>query len=138
MGSYTVLADHGPVEVDAVERDGRLLVQPSAIEATLGWRVEPRGLCRGDVCVPFAGDRPGDGDAAGRMDLGDVADALRRPVLVDPDAHVVVVGASAADRREALRDRQLPDFELPDLDGVMRASTEWRGGKKLLVAFASW
>lgn len=137
MGAYTVLGDHGPVVVDVAESDGRLLVHPSAIEAAIGWRVEPQGLCRGDVCVPYAAGRPAS-IGEDQIDLHDVADVLRRPVLVDGDVCVVVVGASAMDRREALRDRQLLELELADLDGVVHASSEWRGSKKLLVAFASW
>lgn len=84
MGAYTVLGDHGPVVVDVAESDGRLLVHPSAIEAAIGWRVEPQGLCRGDVCVPYAAGRPAS-IGEDQIDLHDVADVLRRPVLVDGD-----------------------------------------------------
>ena len=140
MGRYTVITELGATDVDAVVSQGRFLVEPGVLDATLGWRVEPRGLCRGDVCVPL---QPSDAtrlgpDRDGRIDLQVVAHALARPTLLDDEARVLVVGASAADRRVALRGRQLPLFELPDLDGVIHSSSRWRGHKRLLVAFASW
>ena len=32
--------------------DGRLIVDRDALLTLTGWKVEPSGLCRGDVCVP--------------------------------------------------------------------------------------
>jgi hypothetical protein len=135
MATMTVISDDGATTVDAVAVDGQLLVAPAAITAALGWELKPEGLCRDDVCVPVLG-RLAAGDD-GRVDLLSAADVLRRPTLLDADAGVLVVGVSAADRGAALTGL-LPAFSLPDLDGVAHATTEWRGKKKLLVAFASW
>jgi peroxiredoxin len=71
-----------------------------------------------------------------RLDLGAVAEALDRPFLVDDG--VAVLGEPRAIRRLATDDLQAPSFTLPDLDGRPRSLEEWRGHKKLLVAFASW
>ena len=102
----------------------------------LGWELKPEGLCRDDVCVPVR-----DRDALVRdddLDLAAVADALDRPVVVDEEHRVVVLGVPVATRRSAVEGFRAPSFELPDLDGRMHRLEEWRGRKKLLVAFASW
>jgi hypothetical protein len=135
MAMITVISDEGATTVDAAAVDGQLLVAPAAITAALGWELKPEGLCRDDVCVPVLGRLPAGDD--GRVDLLSAADVLRRPTLLDADAGVLVIGVSAADRGAALTGL-LPAFSLPDLDGVAHATTEWRGKKKLLVAFASW
>jgi hypothetical protein len=89
------------------------------------WQLKPEGLCRDDTCVPV-------------RDHADLAGSLRRPVLADESSDTIVIGEPASARHQALSDHKLPDFELPDLDGVDRQISEWRGRKKLLVAFASW
>jgi hypothetical protein len=136
MAPLTVISDEGATETDASVEGSHVWVQPASVELVLGWEVKPEGLCRGDVCIPgtAASTRAEDG----RVDLVAVAGALHRPVLLDGEAAALVVGASASDRSQALRDKQLPRFTLPDLDGRTHDSDEWRGAKLLLVAFASW
>ena len=135
MTPMTVVSEAGPTETDAHVDGAQVWVAPDVVADALGWEVKPEGLCRGDVCVPAAASQQ---DSSGRVDLVAVAHALHRPTLVDAGAASIVVGASAVDRRDALRDKQLPEFSLPDLDGSVHHSDEWRGSKVLLVAFASW
>jgi hypothetical protein len=121
----------------AASADGdRLLIEPGALPAALGWELKPEGLCRGNVCVPLR-------DRArlligGRLDVGAVAGALGRLAVVDADAGIVAISLPKESRRAALRERNAGEFTLSDLDGVEHSLHEWRGRKKLLVAFATW
>lgn len=136
MATFTVLTEHGAAVVDGELSPGAAAVAPGVVESTLGWTVKPEGLCRGDVCVPWAaGAAPAAGAA---IDLLAVASRLGHPTLVDADAGVVVVGVSAERRRGAVDALQLPEFALPDLDGAVHPSHEWSRRKRLLVAFSSW
>ena len=131
----TVLAE-AEHSVEADVADGTALVDPEHLPDALGWELRPEGLCRGDVCVPV---RDRDSLFAGnRLDLAAVAGALDRPILVDDDEGVAVLGVPGSTRRSAVEGFRAPSFELPDLDGTLHRLEEWRGKKKLLVAFASW
>jgi hypothetical protein len=50
----------------------------------------------------------------------------------------MAVALPAEQRRQALDSLEAPPFTLPDLGGAAHQLEEWRGTKKLLVAFASW
>ena len=135
MDTFTILSDQ-PTETTASVRGDQVVIAAEALVDVLGWELKAEGLCQDDVCVPVA-DRARL-EAADGLDLTAVADALGRPTLVDADAATMVVGAPAAARQGALRDRQAPDFTLTDLDGVPRTLAGWTGKKRLLVAFSSW
>lgn len=135
MADVVIISDRVRT-VGATLDDGRVLVEPGVLPDALGWKLEPAGLCRDDVCVPvrdrsalFSGER---------LDLGAVADALGRAIVVDPAAGIAAVALPAEQRRLALDELHAPAFTLPDLDGVDHHLHEWRGVKKLLLAFASW
>jgi hypothetical protein len=121
---------------DAFFDEDRLLIDAERLPDMLGWELKPEGLCRGDTCVPVP-----DMTAllvGGQLDLGAAAAALGRLTVVDADAGFVAIAQPPEQRRRALHDLRAPSFTLPDLDGVGHALEEWRGQKKLLVAFASW
>ncbi len=130
-----VIADDETV-VEATWFDDRPVVDPSALEAVLGWNLKPEGLCRGDACVPLP-DQSALEHPEG-IDLMAAAGTLGRPTLADPDAQMVAIGVPADDRQRALVDRQAPDATLLDLDGNQRQLSEWSGTRRLLVAFSSW
>jgi hypothetical protein len=131
----TVITD----EVHAAEADvidGRVLVDPARLVDALGWELKPEGLCQGDLCVPVR-------DVAGlqvdgRLDLVAVAGALGRRAVVDADAGLLAMSLPSEQRRQALDGLQAPQFTLADLDGTGHDLEEWRGQKKLLVAFSTW
>ena len=135
MSDVTFLADEvrrAPARI----ADGRVLVEPARLKDALGWTLEAEGLCRGDVCVPvrdrsalFVDDR---------LDIERVARALGRSAVVDTEAELVAIALPTERRRQALEHLVAAPFELRDLDGAPRRLEEWRGTKKLLVAFASW
>ena len=131
----TVITD----EVATVDGDvvGTMVrVAPRVLPDAIGWELKPEGLCRDDVCVPVRNrDRLLVGDD---LDLAAVAEALGRRVVIDTDARVVAMALPSEERRRALADHVAPPFTLPDLDGHPHSLEEWRGRKKLLIAFSSW
>jgi hypothetical protein len=113
----------------------RPTIPADALEETLGWDLQPEGLCRGVICVPV------DQSALVRdegLDLGVLAGALQRPLVTDEKHAVAALGASHHDRGDTLNSLQAPDFTLPDLDGNLHSLSDQRGKKVLLVAYASW
>lgn len=122
--------------IAAIADGDRLLIDPEALPDALGWEWKPEGLCRDNVCVPVR-DRAAL-MAGEQLDIGAVAGALGRLAVVDARAGIAAVALPAEIRRSALHDHRAPQFTLPDLDGVEHDLEEWRGTKKLLVAFASW
>ncbi len=102
----------------------------------MGWTLKPEGLCRDDRCVPV-GDR-----AAllvdGRVDLAAVAGVLGRLAVVDAEAGLVAMALASEQRHQAIDGLQAPPFALADLEGSTHHLDEWRGQKKLIVAFSSW
>lgn len=132
MGTVVITDEPHPSTAEVV--DGRLLIAPEDLPGAIDWTLKPEGLCQADVCVPVR-----DRDALfvdGRLDLALVAEALDRPFLFDEG--VAVLGEPRATRRMTTDGLQAAPFELPDLDGAHHRLEEWRGRKKLLVAFASW
>ena len=111
-------------------------VRADALASSLGWRLEAQGLCRGDVCVPVR-DRAALETADG-VDLAALARVFDRPLALDVDEGVVVLGASAAERSGRLASLDAPDFALPDLAGRTHTLRDQRGKKTLLIAWASW
>lgn len=134
-GSVTVITD----DVASVEGEvvGTMVrIAPNILPAAIGWELKPEGLCRDDVCVPVRNrDRLFAGDD---LDLSAVAEALGRRIVIDTDERVAALALPSEERRRALADHVAPPFTLPDLDGTLHSLEEWRGRKKLLIAFSSW
>lgn len=132
--TLTLLHDGRSDEIPVADL-ARPTIPAEALEETLGWDLQPEGLCRGMVCVPV------DQSALVRddgLDLGVLAGALQRPLVTDEKHAVAVLGASHHERGEALASLEAPDFTLPDLDGNLHSLSDQRGKKVLLVAYASW
>ena len=119
-----------------VDGEGRVLVEPGRLPEAIGWTLKPEGLCRDEICVPVRDRRAI--EVGDRLDVAAIAGLLRQPIAVDAEAGYVAVALPAEARRSALDALHAPPFTLPDLDGRPRSLDEWRGSKRLLVAFASW
>jgi hypothetical protein len=117
--------------VNADVTDGRVSLTPQDLHDAIGWELKPQGLCRDSVCVPFR-------SRGASVELDAAAAALGRAVVVDGEAGVVALALPAEERRRAVDARSAPPFSLPDLDGTVHDLGEWRGRKKLLVAFSTW
>jgi hypothetical protein len=126
MTTWTVIDEQQP---HLLESGDTLLVDPSL----LGWQRKPEGLCRDEVCIPVPADAP-----PGAMEATALARLLQRPIVIDHDEHVAAFAAPAAERADALRSGIAPDFELPDVHGVVHRLSDFRGKKVVLYAYASW
>jgi hypothetical protein len=133
---FTVLDEGRAVTLDAAVDGERIRIAAPVLARGLGWRVEPQGLCRGDVCVPLR--EPAGLETPEGVDLAALARALDRPLALDAEEGVAALGASAAERGARLASLEAPDFALPDLAGRLHTLRDQRGKKTLLVAWASW
>ena len=133
---FTILDEQRRHEVWAHLEAGRVRLPAESLEASLGFRLEPEGFCRGSVCIPARG-RAGLVTEHG-VDLAAFAELLGRPLALDAEEGVAALAASAEDRSEHLARLEAPDFELPDLAGRRHRLSEQRGKKVLLIAYASW
>jgi len=98
-------------------------------EEATGWRLEPRGACNGDVCVPLD-DPPGE-----VVDVAAVAGRLGMPVVRDEQRGLWSVGPATVSGH-ALPTAEAPDLRLPDMDGNRFHLSSLRGRKVVLVAWA--
>jgi len=115
---------------------GRVLVDPAGLPDAIGWELKAEGLCRDEVCVPVRD--PAAIRVGGRVDLVAACDALGRATVVEGGLGVVAVALPSEERRRVLQDLVASPFTLPDLDGVEHELAEWRGLKKMLLAFSTW
>ena len=127
---FTILDEGRARDEVADVEGGSVRLEAEALERALGWKLEPQGLCRGDVCVPVATARGWCGRPRRSRRL---AALTHRPLALDLDERVAVLGASARERggRSAA---VAPDFALPDLDGREWTLSGLRGKKLLLIA----
>ena len=63
---------------------------------------------------------------------------LQRPMVIDAAEHAAAFAAPSAERADVLRAGLAPDFELPDVHGVLHRLSDFRGKKVVLYAYASW
>jgi hypothetical protein len=71
----------------------KVRIAPDALKDTTGWKLEPRGLCREEVCVPVR-DRAALADESG-VDLAAFARALGRPLALDVAERAAALGTGA-------------------------------------------
>jgi hypothetical protein len=132
----TLIDDGAPLPVDAVVHGDAIRLSPAALEKSLGWALKPEGLCKADTCVPVR-DRAALVHPDG-IDLGAFARLVDRPLALEAELGIAVLGTSAGDRADRLASREVPDFSLPDLTGRLHSLRDQRGRKTLLIAWASW
>src|ERR1700737_3152093 len=96
-------------------------VERDEFTARTGWRFEPEGACRGDLCVPLP-ESPGDW-----VDVPAVAERLGMPLLHDEAAGLWGLGPPALGR--VLQTAEAPDLHLPDRHGEPFALSSLRGQK---------
>ena len=134
--AFTLLDGTTAHEIDATVTGEGVRITASDVQATLGWKLEPQGLCRGSVCIPVRDrERLVHGDS---LDLETLAELIDRPLALDTDENVAALGDAAAARRAQQETLEAPDFQLPDLDGKLHSLSEHRGKKVLLIDYASW
>jgi len=131
------LIDAGrPVTVEAIVHGDAIRISTHALAQALGWELKPEGLCRAGKCVPVR-DRAALVHEDG-IDLATLARLLDRPLAVEAEEGIAVLGSAAAERAHRLASMEAPDFTLPDLRGQPQSLRDQRGKKTLLIAWASW
>jgi hypothetical protein len=133
--TLTLIEAGRPLTVEAAVHDDAIRLSTGALEQ-VGWELKPEGLCRAGTCVPVR-DRAALVHEEG-IDLAALARLLDRPLAVEANEGVAVLGASATDRAHRLASMEAPDFTLPDLRGQLHSLRDQRGKKTLLIAWASW
>lgn len=126
------IIDRDEVTVDGRVDGDRVWIDPADLEAVTGWIRKPEGLCQGPVCVPVRDPVEGDD---GRLDLGAVAEALGKRLVVGDAGRVAAIADDPMGRGEA---RNLHALSLPDVDGRMVDLSGTAGKKVVLIAWASW
>ncbi len=134
--AFTIVEDGNAVEVQVEVAGDRVRLTPEALHESLGWQLEPEGLCRGEVCVPVRDRSKLVVDGA--IDLSGFAEALGRPLALDAAEGAAAIGTAAADRAAQLASLEAPNFTLPDLEGKLHSLSDQRGKKVLLIVYASW
>jgi hypothetical protein len=137
MTEFTIVTDDGDTTLDATRTGGSVRLDAAALTRATGWELKPEGLCRDDICVPV---RERDALASdGAVDLRAFADVLRRPLVVDDEVDLAVLGASTMDRAAEREGMRVPaNLALRDLDGHVHHWGDLGRKKKLLFAWASW
>jgi hypothetical protein len=111
-----------------------ILIEPRVrrddFSARTGWRFEPEGACRGDLCVPLP-EPPGEW-----LDAATLSERLGMPLVSAEAAGVWCLGPESMGR--VLQTAEAPDLRLPDWKGEPFALSSLRGSKVLLLAWASW
>lgn len=102
-------------------------------DRTTGWKLEPRGACRADVCVPV----PSDAVVDGSVDVAAVADRLGMGLVVDAESGLTAVGPASPTGR-VLVTAEAPELELPAFDGNPFRLSSLLGTKVVLVAWAPY
>jgi hypothetical protein len=99
---------------------------PAEFERRTGWTIEPRGACRGDMCVPLS--EP--------FDVRQLADRLGMALVHDAEHDLWALGPDS--EGHVLSVAELPDIVLPDRNGRDFALRSLRGTKVFMIAWASW
>ncbi len=125
---------------DALAEGDNLWLKTDDLRAGTGWELKPEGACRGERCVPIPHGREAEfvRDGGKRFNFAALARTLGNPVAHDDRHGVWAFGEAPAERMQALRTLAAPDFTLPDLDGRMHSLADYRGMKRILMAWASW
>jgi hypothetical protein len=119
----------------------RLWLPLADLERATGWKLEPRGLCQGETCVPIpaAGRERWHDEAGRRFDFAAFAAHLGHAVARDPEHAAWSFGPPArGGAAPGSGPVEAPDFTLPDLEGRTHSLSSYRGKKVFLFCWASW
>jgi hypothetical protein len=106
---------------------------PEQFAARTGWELKPEGACKGNLCVPLAGDVQ---RSDGTIDVEAFAGEMGMALVGDARFSVWALGPRASGR--VIDDTRMPDMVLEGFDGEAFDMASLRGRKVLLLAWASW
>ena len=108
----------------------RLEITAEELERRSGWKLEPRGACKGERCVPLTTAPDG------LLDARVISERLGMALVHDSEHGMWALGPES--EGHALATAALPGITLPDRQGRPFSLASLRGTKVLLVAWASW
>ncbi|MFN0027412.1 MAG: hypothetical protein ACKV2O_09580 [Acidimicrobiales bacterium] len=111
----------------------RLHVSIAAFAAGTGWKVQPQGACKGELCVPLAPGSFGDNT----VDVTAVAERLGMAVVPDAATGRWAIGPETFSGK-ALATTEAPDLQLETFDGQPFALSSLRGTRTVVVAWAPY
>jgi len=124
----------------AIAENGALWLEARELARRTGWELKPQGLCRGELCFLLA-----DGAALTSTREGStyvnftaLANEVGFPWVCNLQHRTWYFGPDPNARATALKSLKAPDFELPDIDGLVHRLSDNLGKKTLLVSWASW
>ncbi len=100
-------------------------------ESRTGWHLEPRGACKGHVCIPLD---PAPGDP---VDVPELARQMGLPLVGEEGLELWALGPESVGGR-ALTTAEAPPLRLPDLEGREFDLASLRGQKVLVYAWAPY
>lgn len=131
--NVTVLYDDKFNIVEAAKTAGDdLWLAPNQLQKATGWKLEPQGLCKGDLCVQTKDEWMDNGN----VNLTALATHMGQPLVREESAWAF--GASLSQRHESMYSLQAPDFTLPDMHGNMHSLNDYRGKKVFLFSWGSY
>ncbi len=102
-------------------------IDTNTFQAETGWEIKPEGACKGEVCVPLAGD----------FELSHAAERLGMALVHDAEHGIWALGPESLNGR-ALVTAEAADLVLPDLDGKEFHLSSLRGQKVVIVSWAPY
>jgi hypothetical protein len=137
-----VIYDRMVTAVHARPGPGDLWLPRKDLERATPFTLKPEGFCRDGRCIPIPDDRKSmwlqEQDGETWCNLSELGRTLRQAIALEPKHRVWCFGPEDAAQNEHVRSRIAPDFSLPDVNGVVRKLSAFRGKKVLLVTWASW
>jgi hypothetical protein len=106
----------------------RLDITRDQFSSGTGWKIEPQGACKGEVCVPIPN---------GGFDLQATAEQLGMALVRDADYGLWALGPESLGGH-ALITARAPELSLPDLEGRPFQLSSLRGQKVAIVAWAPY
>lgn len=135
----TVIHEDRETEVTRARvAEDALWLSSADVHRATGFTLTPEGLRRQGASVPVPSGREAEFIQGDALDIAAVWRHAGHPVVRDDAGEVWVLGTGARERARVLRSLLAPDFALPDLEGRLHALSDYRGGKVLLVTWASW
>ena len=137
----TVLSQERTSAVQEAIVDGdHLWVPVDSLPNVNGFRLEPEGLCAGDLCIPLAKHEDWTRRTGGRtyVEVTAVAQHLGQAWVADEAGEVWSFAPVPALTSTAWKLGTAPEFTLPDMDGRPVRLSDFRGKKVLLLTWASW
>jgi hypothetical protein len=115
----------------------RLRISADEFAAGTGWKLEPRGACFGEMCVPLTPEASGAASTAGDIDVESVAERLGMALVADRNEGIWALGPATVSGR-ALASAKAPELTLQTFDGEEFRLSSLLGQRVVMVAWSPY